>query len=748
MTNIYSIWYDKDVELEHIIVWSGIMKQTATDKKNVLHHYFGYQTFRPGQEEIVDSLLSGKDALAIMPTGAGKSICYQVPALMLVGVTLVISPLVSLMKDQVNALTAQGVKAAYLNRSLTDAQFDKALSNMAAGMYRIVYVAPERLKSSQFLNAAKRLHIPLMAVDEAHCVSQWGQDFRPSYLNIATFISELSERPTIGAFTATATPEVKRDIIRILNLRQPVEITTGFDRPNLFFSVLRPYQKPKELLRLIEQRRDKNGIVYCSTRKRVEEVCDMLCAEGFPATRYHAGLSDEERQKNQDDFVYDRKRIMVATNAFGMGIDKSDVRFVIHYNMPKNLESYYQEAGRAGRDGEDADCILLFGQKDIDTAEYFIEHMEPNPELTDEQNEAFRQKERERLGHMIAYCKTKECLRADMLRYFGEVIDDRCGKCFNCLSTFETVDVTKDAQKILSCIVKTGERFGAQTICDVLRGKESQWVKSFQLNRQSTFDILHGVRQNKIKMLIDELEDQGILVRVGAGKPILKVTKTGWLVLRGDLKVQAREALAVKTTVKVSPVSEEDAELFEALKELRSKIAAQRGVPAFVIFSDAALKDMCAKMPTTDDEFLQVSGVGEVKRQLYGEQFMRVIGKYAPEKKEQRLFYLTQAEVERYEYSDKPISVSEIAVRINRLILSEDRKKLKATDITERLLSMGMLRVEEVNGRNCKFPTYDGTKLGLSVERRESKSGERYFVTLYNRAAQEYIIDNISFFEK
>ena len=719
------------------------MKQTATDKKNVLHHYFGYQTFRPGQEEIVDSLLSGKDALAIMPTGAGKSICYQVPALVLDGVTLVISPLVSLMKDQVNALTAQGVKAAYLNRSLTDAQFDKALSYMAAGMYRIVYVAPERLKSLQFIGVAKRLHIPMIAVDEAHCVSQWGQDFRPSYLNIATFISELSERPTIGAFTATATPEVKQDIIRILNLRQPVEITTGFDRPNLFFSVLRPYQKSKELLRLIEQRRDKNGIVYCSTRKRVEEVCDMLCAEGFPATRYHAGLSDEERQKNQDDFVYDRKRIMVATNAFGMGIDKSDVRFVIHYNMPKNLESYYQEAGRAGRDGEDADCILLFGQKDIDTAEYFIEHMEPNSELTDEQNEAFRQKERERLGHMIAYCKTKECLRADMLRYFGEVIDDRCGKCSNCLSTFETVDVTQDAQKILSCIVKTGERFGAQTICDVLRGKESQWVKSFQLNRQSTFDILHGVRQNKIKMLIDELEDQGILVRVGAGKPILKVTKTGWLVLKGSLKVQAREALAVKTTVKVSPVSEEDAELFEALKELRAKIAAQRGVPAFVIFSDAVLRDMCRKLPVTTEEFARISGVGETKKKLYGDRFIGAIKKFVSDSKGRLPFYVTAEQLRSFPYSDIPIAVSEISHRINELTNDDKHKKLKATEITEWLCSIGVLKIEEVNGRNCKFPTYEGTKLGMKVERRVNADGERYFITLYDRNAQRFVIEHL-----
>ena len=609
-------------------VIDGMNHAQSTDTKDkyaVLERYFGYRSFRRGQEEVVDSLLSGRDALATMPTGAGKSLCYQVPALLLDGVALVVSPLISLMKDQVNALTAQGVRAAYLNSSLNDAQFDKALHNMANEMYKIVYVAPERLKSSRFIRAAKSIRIPLVAVDEAHCVSQWGQDFRPSYLNIAEFIAELPERPTIGAFTATATAEVKQDIVRILGLHDPLQVTTGFDRPNLFFSVLRSSSKPQTLEKLVKERNGKTGIIYCSTRKRVEEVCSSLSAKGYSATRYHAGLSDEERRKNQDDFVYDRKQIMVATNAFGMGIDKSDVRYVIHYNMPKNLESYYQEAGRAGRDGEDSDCILMFGQQDIETARFFIENTEPNPELSDEQNDAFKKKEEERLSFMIAYCKTKGCLRAYMLRYFGDTADDRCKKCSNCLTNFKTVDVTVDAQKILSCIVRTGQRFGAQTICDVLRGKESQWVKSFHLTEQSTFALLKEMRQKKIKSLIDELEAQGYIVYVGVGKPILKVTDAGWLVLKGKAQVQAREALTIQTTVKTAPVSENDTELFEALKELRAKIAQKRGVPAFVIFSDSALRDMCLKTPTTDEEFLTVNGVGETKLKQYGEQFMNVI---------------------------------------------------------------------------------------------------------------------------
>ena len=728
-------------------VIDGMNISNSTDimsKYEVLERFFGYRSFRRGQEEVVDSLMSGRDAFAIMPTGAGKSLCYQVPALMLDGVTLVVSPLISLMKDQVNALTAQGVKAAYLNSSLNDAQFDKALHNMANGTYKIIYVAPERLKSSRFIRAAKSVRIPLVAVDEAHCVSQWGQDFRPSYLNIAEFIAELSERPTIGAFTATATTEVKQDILRILGLRDPLEVTTGFDRPNLFFSVLRPSSKPQTLEKLVRERTGKTGIIYCSTRKRVEEVCSSLSAKGYSVTRYHAGLSDEERRKNQDDFVYDRKQIMVATNAFGMGIDKSDVRYVIHYNMPKNLESYYQEAGRAGRDGEDSDCILMFGQQDIETARFFIENTEPNPELSDEQNDVFKKKEEERLSFMIAYCKTKGCLRAYMLRYFGDTADDRCEKCSNCLTSFKTVDVTVDTQKILSCIVRTGQRFGAQTICDVLRGKESQWVRSFRLTEQSTFALLKGVRQKKIKSLIDELEAQGFIVYVGVGKPILKVTDAGWLVLQGKAQVQAREALTIQTTNKNEAVSETSAELFEALRDLRAEIARKRGVPAFVIFSDAALRDMCAKMPTTAEEFLTVNGVGETKLKLYGAVFIPVIKRYLPTKRGKLPFYISEEQLSHFEYSDTPIPVSEITRRINDLAEDERRKKLRATDITGWLMTINVLKIEELNGKPFKLPTYDGTKLGLSVERREKDDGERYYITFYHRKAQEFVIDNMN----
>lgn len=597
------------------------------DKFDVLRKYFGYSSFRKGQEEMVDCLLSGRDALGIMPTGAGKSICYQVPAIMFGGVTIVVSPLISLMKDQVNALVQQGVKAAYINSSLTDTQYDKVLKNAALGIYKIIYVAPERLESVSFINLCRRIKISMVAVDESHCVSQWGQDFRPSYLNINKFISMLPNRPIIGAFTATATYEVKNDIINILQLENPAVVTTGFDRPNLFFSVLRPAKKDNRLIELIKERRDKSGIIYCSTRKKVESVCDLLIKNGFPATRYHAGLSDKERVKNQDDFVYDRKPVMVATNAFGMGIDKSNVSYVIHYNMPKNIESYYQEAGRAGRDGQEADCILLYVAGDVQTCRYFIENTEPNPQLTPEQNEMFRQREEERLKHMIFYCRTSDCLRNYMLRYFGDEAEDNCGKCSNCLTKFETADVTIEAQKILSCIIRTGQKFGATIISDVLRGKTNNRITSFGLDRQSTFGIMKDSKPTEIRYIIEKLEEQGYIISVGAGKPILRVTEMSYPVLKGKAKVNVKKTVRIKTKEKTVEETV-NISLFDTLKQIRYEIASKKGVPAFLIFSDASLMDMCRKLPVTPEEFLSVNGVGDNKLKQYGDHFISTIAEY------------------------------------------------------------------------------------------------------------------------
>lgn len=593
------------------------------DKYDVLSKYFGYSSFRKGQEEMVDCLLSGRDALGIMPTGAGKSICYQVPAIMLGGVTIVVSPLISLMKDQVNALVQQGVKAAYINRSLTDTQYDKVLRNSSLGLYKIIYVAPERLDSVSFINLCRKIEISMVAVDESHCVSQWGQDFRPSYLNINKFISMLPNRPIIGAFTATATDEVKNDIINILQLINPTVVTTGFDRPNLFFSVLRPAKKNDKLVELLRERKGKSGIVYCSTRKKVESVCDSLIEKGFSATRYHAGLSDKERINNQDDFVYDRKLIMVATNAFGMGIDKSNVSFVIHYNMPKNIESYYQEAGRAGRDGQEADCILLYGAGDVQTCRYFIENTEPNTQLTPEQNDMFKKREEERLKHMVFYCRTSDCLRNYMLRYFGDESEENCGKCSNCLTKFETIDVTIEAQKILSCIIRTGQKFGATIISDVLRGKTNDRITSFGLDRQSTFGIMKGSKPTEIKYIIEKLEEQGYIIFVGAGRPILRVTEMSYPVLKGKAKVNVKKTIRIKSKEETV-----DIPLFNTLKQIRYEIASKKGVPAFLIFSDASLADMCRKLPVTPEEFLAVNGVGDNKLKQYGDRFISAITEY------------------------------------------------------------------------------------------------------------------------
>ena len=520
------------------------MLREQWDKFDVLKEYFGYDSFRTGQEELVDGLLSGRDVVGIMPTGAVKSLCYQVPALMKGGITLVISPLISLMKDQVSALIQQGVRAAYLNQSLNAAQYRKALSNASQGMYKIIYVAPERLESPSFISFAQRADISMIAVDEAHCVSQWGQDFRKSYLNINRFIGGLPRRPVVGAFTATATAEVREDIIRLLGLQDPLVVTTGFDRPNLFFSVLHPKSKETELLKLLKERQGKSGIIYCSTRKKVEEVCDTLNSSGISATRYHAGLPQEERVNNQDDFVYDRRQVMVATNAFGMGIDKSDVRFVIHYNMPKNLESYYQEAGRAGRDGEDADCILLYSKSDVATCRFFIDQIEDNPDLPPGQNEAFKKKEEERLKYMTFYSTTSDCLRKFMLRYFGDRYKSSCGKCSNCLT------------------------------------KKRPYLTKRQLSSAQSGYIGRNDHY------------------------------TGY-----DLKR-----------------NEYDEELLKALEVVRLTFAKRRGVPAFVIFTEADLLDMCRKLPVNEAQFLSVSGVSRKKFELFGEAFLRVIRKYVNER--------------------------------------------------------------------------------------------------------------------
>lgn len=599
-----------------------------SDKFSVLKDYFGHDSFRDGQEQIVDALLDGRDALCIMPTGAGKSMCYQIPALLFDGVTIVVSPLISLMKDQVGSLVQSGVPAAYINSSLSYPQFLRVLSNVEHGKYKIIYVAPERLLTDGFLDTCKKIKISMVAVDEAHCVSQWGQDFRPSYLKIISFVESLANRPIVGAFTATATNDVKEDIKKILRLENPFEITTGFDRPNLFFGVIKSSSKDEKLIDLIRERGDRSGIVYCATRKNVESVCELLCDNGFSAARYHAGLDEYERRKNQEDFVFDRKNIMVATNAFGMGIDKSNVTYVIHYNMPKNIESYYQEAGRAGRDGGEADCILLYSPKDVRLNRFMIENSEGNDELTIEENEQIRERDFERLKYMTFYSTTNDCLRGFILRYFGGEKKAYCGKCSNCLSVHKLVDVTIDAQKIMSCIARTGQRYGKTVICDVLKGSKSEKILKAELNNQSTYGIMKEVTARHIFGTIDFLAEKEYISSDNETE-VLKLLPKSRDVLFGRERLVMKKVENSEKVVKTHrPEVPVNSDLLDALKALRKSIASKKSVPAYVIFTDATLIDMCKKCPETPDEMLEVSGVGRTKLEKFGKQFLEEIAKF------------------------------------------------------------------------------------------------------------------------
>ena len=608
--------------------------------QEILKQYFGYDSFRPGQDELVQAILSGRDTLGIMPTGAGKSICYQVPALALPGLTLVVSPLISLMKDQVGALNEAGVPAACINSAMSFEEMRDALYFAGRGQYKLLYVAPERLTAPFFLDFARRVPISMVTVDEAHCISQWGQDFRPSYLKILDFLAALPQRPLVSAFTATATAEVRDDIIRALGLEEPFVITTGFDRPNLYFAVEKPSSKPSALLAHLMQRRDKSGIVYCSTRKTVEEVCDMLLSRGLPATRYHAGLDPEERLANQDDFLYDRKTVMVATNAFGMGIDKSNVSFVIHYNMPKNMESYYQEAGRAGRDGEAADCILLYNGQDVRTAEFLIEHSHENEDesMDEKTRRQLIERDMERLKQMTFYATTTDCLRRYILNYFGEKAPLCCGHCGNCDTNFEEVDATMDARKILSCVYRLDERrlhFGKTVVAAVLTGSKSEQINRFHLDTLSTYNIMHEQTAVRVRQFIDVLLERGLLTADPERYNALFLTQTGNALMRGrgELRIklprEKKPEPAARRTEELA--ADVDEKLFEKLRTLRTKVAQRAGVPPYVVFSNATLADMAARQPKSEYELLGVRGVGEAKARRYGAEFVDCIRDYLEE---------------------------------------------------------------------------------------------------------------------
>lgn len=613
-----------------------------TDEENkyntleeALKAIFGYDSFRPGQRPVIDSILEGRDVLGVMPTGAGKSLCYQIPAMMLSGITLVISPLISLMQDQVKGLNEAGVSAAFINSSLSESAMKRTIRKTKEGLYKIIYVAPERLMTEEFISLPESVDISMVTVDEAHCISQWGQDFRPSYMKIVEFIKLIKKRPVISAFTATATKNVREDIVCSLGLVNPYTLVTGFDRENLFFQVDRPKDKDRYILDYIAKHDGESGIIYCATRKNVDNLYELLKSKGVPVARYHAGMNVEERKMMQENFVYDYTGIVIATNAFGMGIDKSNVRFVIHYNMPQSMENYYQEAGRAGRDGLDAKCILLFAPHDIVINRYLLEHKEiDNIDPVD--METIRERDIKRLRAMEGYCYTTECLRNYILKYFGERPLKPCEDCSNCLREFETLDMTLEAKHIINCIYEAKGRYGKNIIMDTLLGAKSARLEEVKATGYKSYGVLKSSNKKLLRRLIEELVMEGYIL-VGD----YQVLKLGDISSLKDpeakvlVKITDEDKIPVKSAKKTKgseSLTSAGFKLFDKLRQLRLEIAREENMPPYIIFSDKTLIDMCVKLPATKPEMLNVSGVGENKYAKYGERFLAVIvecaGKY------------------------------------------------------------------------------------------------------------------------
>ncbi|MCD8369267.1 MAG: DNA helicase RecQ [Clostridiales bacterium] len=738
------------------------------DKYQVLKQCFGFDSFREGQETLIDGILAGKDVFGVMPTGSGKSLCFQIPALIMEGITLVISPLISLMKDQVTALNHAGIHAAYLNSSLTARQYEKALEYARAGRYPIIYVAPERLETEAFLDFALHTKIAMVAVDEAHCVSQWGQDFRPSYLKIVEFIKRLPARPIVSAFTATATKEVREDIIDILMLQEPVMVTTGYDRPNLYLGVQHPGNKYEALRTFLEAHPNQCGIVYCLTRKLVEDISERLREDGVSVTRYHAGLSAEERRKNQDDFIYDRSQVMVATNAFGMGIDKSNVRFIIHYNMPGSVEAYYQEIGRCARDQEPGECILYYSGQDVVTNQFFLDHNTDNQELDPVTRRIVSERDRERLRKMTFYCFTNECLRDYILRYFGEYHSNYCGNCVNCLTRFETVDVTEMARALIGCVFSCRQRYGVNVILDTVRGANTAKIRQYRMDRSPYYGSLSRISVYRLRQVMNYLEMQGFLSVTRDEYAIVKLTEQSSRILdRGeavamkmaqenqDTGERSGERKRKKETVgtMLSPAGEA---LFEKLRSLRAEIAKAEQVPPYIVFSDKTLVHMCMIRPKTETDLLKVPGVGTFKAGKYGEQFLKCIKENAADdelyvvgeqpssgkktRKGKTEFVMTRELAEKIPYSERT-SLSDFVGQINGLRDDNMMKRLTIKSINQELTEDGYFEETVIDGYSRRTLTEVGEAFGITAEKRISEKGNEYEVFYYTERAQRQIVE-------
>ncbi|QWU45491.1 DNA helicase RecQ [Bacillus sp. NP247] len=580
-----------------------------TKAQELLASYFGYSSFRRGQDETIKNVLDGKDTVCIMPTGGGKSICYQIPALVFEGTTLVISPLISLMKDQVDTLIQNGISATYINSSISITEANQRIQLAKQGHYKLLYVAPERLDSMEFVDQLIDMKIPMIAIDEAHCISQWGHDFRPSYLHIHRILDYLPEKPLVLALTATATPQVRDDICSTLEINQENTIMTTFERENLSFSVIKGQDRNAYLADYIRQNQKESGIIYAATRKVVDQLYEDLGKAGVSVSKYHAGMSDHDRNEQQELFLRDEISVMVATSAFGMGIDKSNIRYVIHYQLPKNMESYYQEAGRAGRDGLDSECILLYSSQDVQVQRFLIDQSTGESRFSNEL---------EKLQNMTDYCHTEQCLQSFILQYFGEEPKEDCGRCGNCTDDRESIDVTRESQMVLSCMIRTNQRFGKQMIAQVLTGSKNKKVIEFNFHTLPTYGLLSNRSVKEVNEFIEFLiSDELIAVEHGT-YPTLKVTEKGKEALLGKVNVLRKERVETRQIVQDHP-------LFEVLREVRKEIAQGEGVPPFVIFSDQTLKDMCAKMPQSDSELLTVKGIGEHKLVKYGSHFLQAV---------------------------------------------------------------------------------------------------------------------------